>query len=189
MLLTIIAMGAWENDDCAWYPLVADVLVALGREESPPAEAEDPLGSIADVGLTLLRVHTPRYDRGSEAALRYRHATSTVEHLLPAADRGLIAEYTTMLEKRFGGVVDPDAVWELASEVVQNDSIADAIRGLEEQRRQVHADHPSVLHVTGGSAQPLVRCTGSDRGSAGGHTRGLGVQQCRPVGAAGLARP
>jgi hypothetical protein len=154
MLLTIIAMGAWESDDSAWCPLVADVLVALGREESPPAEGEGPLGSIAAVGLTLLRMHTPRYDRGSEAALRYLNVTRAVEHLLPATDRGLVAEYTAMLEQRFGSAVEPDAVWDLASEVVQDDPIADAIRGLEEQGKQVHADHPSVLHVMGDPRNP-----------------------------------
>jgi hypothetical protein len=154
MLLTMIALGAWDSDDDAWSPLLAHVLAALGREEDPPAEAEAALGSIAAVGLALLRAHTPRYDRSSEAALRYRRAVRVVEHLLPAVDPELIAEYTSMLEKRFGSVVDPEAVWNLASEVVQDDAIADAIRGLEDQGKQVHADHPAVLHVLGEPRNP-----------------------------------
>ncbi|MFI5591169.1 hypothetical protein ACIA5G_39385 [Amycolatopsis sp. NPDC051758] len=154
LLLSSIGLGAWDPDDDGWYELVAAVLEALGRQDTPPREAEAALGSIAAVGLALMRTRTPRYDRGSGAALAYRRAVRAVEHLLPAAEPDLIGEYTQGLAARFGSAVEVEAVWMLASELVQNDPIADAIHALEEQGKQVHADHPAVLHVNGEARSP-----------------------------------
>lgn len=65
-LLSSIGLGAWDHD--CWYEPAATVLEALGRQDTPPREAEAALGSIAAVGLALMRTRTPRSDRGSGAA-------------------------------------------------------------------------------------------------------------------------
>lgn len=66
LLLTSIGLGARDYDDGGWYELLTAVLEALGRQDTAPREAEDALGSIVAVALSLMRTRAPRYDR-------YRH--------------------------------------------------------------------------------------------------------------------
>ncbi|MEC3979884.1 hypothetical protein [Amycolatopsis sp. H20-H5] len=108
------------------------------------------------MGLAVLRMHTARYDYGSEKALQYRRVVKAVSHLLSAAVPDLVDEYTDMLSKRFGRMLDLESVLELASEEVQDDPIANAIHALEERDIKVHADGPAILHVHGTTRNPAL---------------------------------
>ncbi|OXM75055.1 hypothetical protein CF166_00155 [Amycolatopsis sp. KNN50.9b] len=153
MMFTLIAMEVWDDD--SWFPLVADLLVDFQQAEDPPPEAEAQTASVAAVGLALLRWCVPSYDHGSENALRYAAVARAVEHLLPAMDADIVAEYSSELEKHFGTALSPGAVYAVAEKVVQADPVNDALSALEEQGRVAHADHPAVIHVLGDWPSPV----------------------------------
>jgi hypothetical protein len=155
LLLSVVALGAWDRDDLEWFPLVSRAVTTLGRSDAPPQDLEAQFGSLTAVGLALLRMHAPRHEQ-TETALRYGEAARAIEHLLPAAEPDLVTEYADLLTGRFGGLVDADSVQALADEVVQADPIADAVLALNEQSREAHADHPRVLHVTGNPGNPAI---------------------------------
>lgn len=118
---------------------------------------------LAAIGLSMLREHAPRYAHTGEA-LSYQRAARAVAYLLPAAEPALIDKYTTYLRSALGYAVQPEAVLDIAAEVVQDDPIADGVRALAKIRREAHAHGSRLLHVTGRFGNGLGRTRRSKRG-------------------------
>ncbi len=152
MVFHLIALDVWDHD--AWFPLLADLLVGFEDVGQPPPEAEARVASIAAVGLAMLRLSVPSYDKDSPNALRCAAVTRAVEHLLPAMEDRLVAEYSSGLVTAFGVVLEPGAVQAVAEQVVQADPMHDALYALEEQGHPAHTDHPAVIHMLGEVPSP-----------------------------------
>ncbi len=67
-----------------------------------------------------------------------------------------VAEYTALLDTAFGPAVDRAAVLDVASDVVSDDPLADAVWSLAEKGRDVHRHGASLLHVTGRFSNPAL---------------------------------
>ncbi|MET9250270.1 hypothetical protein [Nonomuraea sp. NPDC003709] len=147
LLLWTAAAGAWDRDDHTWLGLLADAVGELGVG-TLPAEAEPQVGSLAAVGLAVLRAYAPRHVSTATTVVFTRTAAG-VDHLLPAAEPEYVEQYSELLQDAFGPALSPEAVERLAAEIVQADPLADAQRTLAEQSRHVHRHGERLLHVTG----------------------------------------
>jgi hypothetical protein len=153
LLLWTIGGGAWSPDDRDWMPLLATTLTQLAKEDPLPPEFETSTASLAAVALAILRIHTPRAAHTAETSA-YRTGITATSHLLPAAEPTHVAEYASGFAYLLGYSLHPDAVLDLAAEIVQDDPLQDAIRGLTEQHLHAHRDGPHLLHVTGNIRRP-----------------------------------
>ncbi|MEV4400001.1 hypothetical protein [Nonomuraea sp. NPDC049607] len=147
LLLWTAAAGAWDRDDHAWLGLLADSVRELGAG-TPPAEVEPQVGSLAAVGLAVLRAHAPRHVSTANT-VAFTRSAAVVDHLLPAAEPEYVEQYCELLREAFGAALSPEAVLNLAAEIVQADPHDDAVRTLAEQGRDVHRHGERLLHVTG----------------------------------------
>jgi hypothetical protein len=155
LLLWATAAHAWPRGDTTWMQLLARALRSLDRGDGLPVDAEPRVGSLAAVAVSVLRAHTPRYER-TEDALAYQQTAAAVAHLLPAAQSLYVEEYTKLLDAAFGFAVNPETVLAVADEVVQADPVADAMLALAERGRDAHRHGRQVLHVTGRFHNPLL---------------------------------
>ncbi|MEU5698983.1 hypothetical protein [Streptomyces aurantiacus] len=153
LTLWFVAAGAWPPTHTGWIPLLSRAVRALG--EHVPERVEPQVGSLAAVALAVLRSHAPRYEIAPET-LAFNEASQAVGHLLPAVDSAYVTEYTALLDAAFGPAVDQAAVLDVASDVVQDDPLADAIWSLTEKRRDVHRHGQLLLHVTGRFSNPAL---------------------------------
>ncbi len=153
LLLWTVAGHAWPRGDRSWIPLLSRALVALGRDDDLQPESEPNVGSLAAVGVAILRFHAPRSARNAENQA-FTAAADAVAHLLPAAELDLVTEYAKDLGKTFPWAVSPDSVLDLAEEIVQDDPLAAAVLALAEQGLDAHSDGPRLLHVTGPFRKP-----------------------------------
>lgn len=147
LLLWTAAFGAWDRDDHAWLDLLADAVSQLGVG-TPPDEVEPQVGSLAAVGLAVLRTHAPRHI-STPTTIAFTRAAAVVDHLLPAAEPEYVEQYSELLRDAFGPALRPYAVQRLAAEIVQADPLIDALHTLTEQGHQVHRHGEHLLHVTG----------------------------------------
>ncbi|NEE45028.1 hypothetical protein G3M55_10450 [Streptomyces sp. SID8455] len=154
LTLWTVAAGAWPPAHTDWVPLLSQAVRALNRSDLPE-RIEPQVGSLAAVALAVLRSHAPRYEITPET-FAFNEASRAVGHLLPAVDSAYITEYTTLLDTAFGPAVDPAAVFDVASDVVQDDPLADAVWSLAEKGRDVHRHGPLLLHVTGRFSNPAL---------------------------------
>lgn len=120
-----------------------------------PERIEPQVGSLAAVALAVLRSHAPRYEITLET-LAFNKASQAVGHLLPAVDSAYVTEYTALLDTAFGPAVDQAAMLDAASDVVQDDPLADAVWSLTEKGRDVHRHGQLLLHVTGRFSNPAL---------------------------------
>lgn len=80
-LLHAIAEGLWPDD--RWPALLADALTALAAPgDEPRPEERSAAGSLAAVGLALLRTDVPRMSVRDERQMRYAAAASALTPLL-----------------------------------------------------------------------------------------------------------
>ncbi|MFI7707481.1 hypothetical protein [Nonomuraea sp. NPDC049480] len=147
LLLWTAAAGAWDRDDHAWLGLLADAVCELGVG-TPPAEVEPQVGSLAAVGLAVLRAHAPRHV-STATTVAFTRAAAVVDHLLPATEPEYVEQYCELMQEAFGPALSPEAVQRLAAEIVQADPLNDAVRTLAQQNRDVHRHGERLLHVTG----------------------------------------
>ncbi|MFE5912795.1 hypothetical protein ACFQ6B_27455 [Streptomyces wedmorensis] len=154
LTLWIVAAGAWPPGDKGWPPLLSRAVCALGGKDLP-ARIEPQVGSLAAVALAVLRSHAPRYETTPET-LAFNEASGAVRHLLASVDPAYVAEYTALLDTAFGPAVDRAAVLDVASDVVSDDPLADAVWSLAEKGRDVHRHGASLLHVTGRFSNPAL---------------------------------
>jgi hypothetical protein len=71
-------------------------------------------------------------------------------------DSAYVAEYTALLDTAFGPAVDQTAVLDVASDVVQDDPLADAVWSLNEKGRDVHRHGQLLLQLTGRFSNPAL---------------------------------
>ncbi|MFF4045738.1 hypothetical protein ACFYZ5_03665 [Streptomyces chartreusis] len=154
LTLWTVAAGAWPPAHTDWLPLLSRAVRALDRKDLPE-RIEPQLASLAAVALAVLRSHAPRYEITPET-LAFNEASEAVGHLLPAVDSAYVTEYTVLLDRAFGPAVDQAAVLDVASDVVQDDPLADAVWSLTEKGRDVHRHGPCLLHVTGRFSNPAL---------------------------------
>jgi hypothetical protein len=147
LLLWTAAAGAWDRDDHAWLGLLADAVRELGSN-APAAEVEPQVGSLAAVGLAVLRAHAPRHV-STAITIAFNRTAAVVDHLLPAAEPEYVEQYCELLREAFGPALSPEAVLKLAAEIVQADPHEEAVRTLAEQGHDVHRHGERLLHVTG----------------------------------------
>lgn len=154
LTLWTVAAGAWSPGRGDWLSLLSRAVRALDRGDLPE-RIEPQVGSLAAVALAVLRSNAPRYDVTPET-LAFNEASQAVGHLLPAVDPAYVAEYTALLDTAFGPAVDQAAVLDVASDVVQDDPLADAVWTLAEKDRDVHRHGQVLLHVTGRFSNPAL---------------------------------
>jgi hypothetical protein len=154
LLLWTAAAGAWDRDDHVWVGLLSRALQTLGSAELPP-QAESQVGSLAAVALSVLRAEAPRYVH-TEETMAYERAADAVSHLLVASDSVYVEEYRQLLGGAFGAAVEPETVEAVASDVIQDDPVADAMWALAELDRDVHRHGARLLHVMGTFGNPLL---------------------------------
>ncbi|MDF6045967.1 hypothetical protein LRD69_28310 [Streptomyces sp. JH14] len=147
-----VATGAWPPASTDWLPLLSRAVRALDRHDLPE-QIEPQVGSLAAVAVAVLRSHAPRYEITPET-LALNDASQAVGHLLPAVDSAYVTESTALLDAAFGPAVDQATVLDVASDVVQDDPLADAIWTLSEKDRDVHRHGQLFLHVTGRFSNP-----------------------------------
>ncbi|GGV20364.1 hypothetical protein GCM10010293_16070 [Streptomyces griseoflavus] len=153
LTLWFVAAGAWSPTYTGWVPLLSRAVRAMG--ERVPERVESQVGSLAAVALAVLRSHAPRYEITPET-LAFNEASQAVGHLLPAVDSAYVTEYTVLLDTAFGPSVDQAAVLDVASDVVQDDPLADAVWSLTEKGRDVHRHGQLLLHITGRFSNPAL---------------------------------
>lgn len=154
LALWTVAAGAWPPANTDWLPLLSRAVRALDRNDLPE-RIEPQVGSLAAVALAVLRSHAPRYEITPET-LAFNKASQAVGHLLPAVDPAYVTEYTALLDTAFGPAVDQTAVLDIASDIVQNDPLADAVWSLTEKGRDVHRHGRLLLHITGRFSNPAL---------------------------------
>lgn len=158
LTLWIIAAGAWPPRHTGWVPLLSRAVLALAPSDPQagvPDAFEPQVGSLAAVALAVLRSRAPRYETTPETAA-FNEASRAVRHLLPAMDAAYVAEYTRLLDRGSGPSVTEAAVLDVASDVLQDDPLADAMWSLTEKGREVHRDGPLLLHVPGSFTNPAL---------------------------------
>ncbi len=124
LLLWTAAADAWDRDDNAWLGLLADAVRGLDAD-TPPAEVEPQVGSLAAVGLAVLRAHAPRHV-STATTVAFNRTVAVVDHLLPAAELEYVEQYCELLRE----ALSPEAVLKLAAEIVQADPHEEAVRTL-----------------------------------------------------------
>ena len=154
LTLWTVAAGAWPPAHTDWLSLLSRAVRALNRNDLPE-QIEPQVGSLAAVALAVLRSHAPRYEITPET-LAFNEASQAVGHLLPAVDSAYVTEYTALLDAAFGPAVDQAAVLDVASDVVQDDPLADAVWSLTERGRDVHRHGQLLLHITGRFSNPTL---------------------------------
>ncbi|PJN38353.1 hypothetical protein CG747_24125 [Streptomyces sp. CB02959] len=154
LTLWTVAAGAWPPVNTDWLPLLSHAVRALSQNDLPQ-RIEPQVGSLAAVALAVLRSHAPRYEI-TPTTLAFNEASQAVGHLLPAMDSAYVTEYTTLLDTAFGPAVDHAAVFDVASDVVQDDPLADALWSLTEKGRDVRRHGQVLLHVTGRFSNPAL---------------------------------
>jgi hypothetical protein len=102
MLLHAIAARLWREDQ--WPALLADALRALaaGGDEPRPQELQT-AGSVAAVGLALLRTDVPRVSRRDERQQRYESVAHAVSGLLAHRDAHQVQTLAAELPGRLAG--------------------------------------------------------------------------------------
>lgn len=158
LTLWIIAAGAWPPRHTGWVPLLSRAVLALAPSDPQagvPETFEPQVGSLAAVALAVLRSQAPRYETTPETAA-FNEASRAVRHLLPAMDAAYVAEYTRLLNRGSGPSVTEAAVLDVASDVLQDDPLADAMWSLAEKGREVHRDGPLLLHIPGSFTNPAL---------------------------------
>lgn len=154
LTLWTVAAGAWPPAHTDWLPLLSRSVHALDRNDLPE-QIEPQVASLAAVALAVLRSHAPRYEITPET-LAFNEASEAARHLLPAVDSAYVTEYTALLDTAFGPAVDQAAVLDVASDIVQDDPLADAVWSLTEKGRDVHRHGQLLLHVTGRYSNPAL---------------------------------
>jgi hypothetical protein len=116
-LLHSIAAHLWPDDE--WPPLLADALRALGAAgDEPRPEEETAAGSLAAVGLALLRTDVPRMSVRDERQMRYASTASAVAALLDRRDAQQVEALAAELPGRLAGPAGAQAAEQAVEETL-----------------------------------------------------------------------
>jgi hypothetical protein len=147
-LLHSIAAHLWPDDE--WPPLLAAALRALGAVgDEPRPEEETAAGSLAAVGLALLRTDVPRMSVRDERQMRYASAASAVAALLDCRDAQQVEMLAAELPGRLAGPVGAQAAARAVDEVMHPPRSVDrAVRLLaEEHDVDAHTDGDATVVI------------------------------------------
>lgn len=148
-LLHSIAAHLWP-DDQEWPPLLADALRALGAaRDEPRPEEERAAGSLAAVGLALLRTDVPRMSVRDERQMRYASTASAVAALLDRRDAQQMEMLAAELPGRLAGSVGAQAAERAVDEVIHPP------RSVDRAVRLLADEHDVDAHV-GGDATIVI---------------------------------
>ncbi|MEJ7786937.1 MAG: hypothetical protein WKF96_19220 [Solirubrobacteraceae bacterium] len=116
-LLHSIAAQLWPEGE--WPDLLADVLRSLALPGDEATEWERrAAGSVAAVGLALLRTHVPKMSQRDERQLRYAAATRALQGLLADRDPEQVALLTGELPGPLEGPAGADTVERVIEEAL-----------------------------------------------------------------------
>jgi hypothetical protein len=157
IILWLMAAGMWENDDDAACGVLTRAVRGLGTA-TPPPELESSTGSLAAVGLAILKRRIPM-QRGTQASLELTNAIDVVAYLLAAAELNTVENYLRYLSEPMaaeylGISMESEQVMDVAAQVLERDEIGDAIELLSEEGFDVSRPFPRVLHVRARSSRP-----------------------------------
>jgi hypothetical protein len=152
-ILGLVLLGVqaeiWDDPlgDEGWFPVVAEALKHLDADDIPQ-QMSSSAASWAATAVYLMHEHRPTAGRPAELLL-YERAAASVSHLFPDADPDVVADLAEPLTNKNGFPVDPDAVMDLISMIVQEDPLAEAIDTLEDNHPSwtVHKHGDRLLHV------------------------------------------
>lgn len=133
-LLHSISAHLWPDDE--WPPLLADALHALAAGgDEPRLEEQTAAGSLAAVGLALLRTDVPRMSVRDERQMRYASAGAAVARLVIHRDPNQVEMLAAELPERLAGPAGVQAAEQAAEETLNPlRSVERAVRLLAEER-------------------------------------------------------
>ena len=148
-LLHAIAARLWHDDE--WPPLLAEALHALAAAgDEPRPEEQAAAGSLAAVGLALLRTDVPRISVRDEHQIRYTTAAATVARLLDQRDAQQVELLAAELPGRLAGPVGAQAAEQAVEETLNPP------RGVDRAVRLLAEEH-DINSVTQGDATIVIR--------------------------------
>jgi hypothetical protein len=159
-LLHSIAAHLWPDDE--WPRLLADALRALGAAgDEPRPEEETAAGSLAAVGLALLRTDVPRMSVRDERQLRYAATAAAVASLLGHRDTQQVEMLAAELPGRLAGPAGAQAAEQAVEETLNPLRGVDrAVRLLAEERAvaaHTHGDATIVIeNPLAGVPEPMM---------------------------------
>lgn len=154
LTLCVVGQNAWDPGmEAEWLPLLLLGLHSLA-ETDVPEQLEPHAASLAAVTIAIVRSEIPRQS-GTPENLLVQEVIDSLSHLLVVVEYDLLAEYGAHLEHRFGWYVHPEAVLALAHDIVENDTLDEAIAELTERGIDVHRHSGALLHVHGSFANPM----------------------------------
>jgi hypothetical protein len=147
-LLHSIAARLWPDDE--WPPLLASALRALGAAgDEPRPEEKSAAGSLAAVGLALLRTDVPRMSVRDERQMRYASSASAVAVLLDRRDAQQVEMLAAELPSRLAGPAGAQAAEQAVDEALHPPRSVDrAVRLLaEEHEVNAHVDGDATVVI------------------------------------------
>jgi hypothetical protein len=152
-LIHSIAASLWPADE--WPPLLADALGALAASgDEPRPEEVTAAGSLAAIGLGLLRTDVLRMSRRDEHQMRYTSAGAAVAGLLSHRDPHQIEILAQALPRRLAGPAGMQAAEHAAEEILH------PARGIDRAVRLLAEERDVAAHTNGDATlvfdEPLV---------------------------------
>ncbi|MFE7558637.1 hypothetical protein [Kitasatospora sp. NPDC057500] len=160
VLLEFLAGGAWPGGDRSWYTLLADATSPLERLDPYRLSSEDAESAASLAALVLAVLEFEAVDAAERH--RYKRLAEALANLLLAATEERIAAYTAPeLAGRFGAMVEPYRVLELANQLVE-DPVAAAVRELGTRTGTVARRHAvNLISVQGSWSSPSRAALGA----------------------------
>jgi hypothetical protein len=126
--LMVAAGHAWDADDHDWAPLILSAVRGLDIDDPDP-NYEQAAGSLAALSLSVAESALKRFDP-TVLNQDFKKSAAAVSHLLVAADRDLIDEYSRGLHSWLPAYSDPDVVLDMCDRLVAADPLEDAVTHL-----------------------------------------------------------
>jgi len=150
--LMVAAGQAWNAGDHDWASLVLSAVRSLDLDDPDP-NYERAAGSLAALSLSVVESALRRFDP-TVLNQDFKKTAAAVSHLLVAADRDIIDEYSKGLHSWLPAYSDPDVVLDMCDRLVAADPIADAVAHLVGLGMKAAVDG-GVVDVYPGGTEPL----------------------------------
>lgn len=153
--LMVAGAQAWDAEDHDWAPLLLAGVRGLDIPAPDPSYGRA-AGSLAALSLSIVESVLRRFDP-TVLDQTFKKTAAAVAHLLVAADRELIEEYSKGLHRWLPAYSDPDVVLDLCERIIEADPVADAVAQL--VGAGIHATASGAVvdvHVTGNQPLPVA---------------------------------
>lgn len=150
--LMVAAGHAWDADDHDWAPLVLSAVLGLDIDDPDPSY-ERAAGSLAALSLSVVESALKRFDP-TVLNQDFKKTAAAASHLLVAADRDIIDEYSKGLHNWLPAYSDPEVVLDMCDRLVVADPLADAVTHLIGLGIKAAADG-GIVDVHPGGTEPL----------------------------------